>query len=86
MTREEIRTAVLEALATVAPEADPASLRPDRNLRDQLEIDSMDFLNFIIALHHELHVSIPEADYPKFATLEGCVEYLASRLGPPLGP
>lgn len=86
MTREEIRTAVLEALAGIAPEADPASLRPDRSLRDQLEIDSMDFLNFVIALHHDLHVSIPEADYPRLATLEGCVEYLASMLGPPVEP
>ncbi|MBZ5703592.1 MAG: hypothetical protein LAN84_17305, partial [Acidobacteriia bacterium] len=44
--------------------------------RDQLDIDSMDLLNFVIALHQELHVEIPEADYPKLATLQGCVDYL----------
>jgi acyl carrier protein len=49
------------------------------SFRDQLDIDSMDFLNFVIAVHEALHVEIPEADYPKLATLNGCVEYLAAR-------
>jgi acyl carrier protein len=47
-------------------------------LREQLDIDSMDFLNFVIALHKELGVGLPEKDYPKLATLDGCVDYLAS--------
>lgn len=80
MTREEIRQVVDVALQRVAPEADPARLKPHVNLRDQLDLDSMDFLNFVIGLHRALHVEIPEADYPKYVTLEGCVDHLASLL------
>ena len=78
MTNGELRETVLRALGEIAPEADPTTLKPDVSFRDQLDIDSMDFLNFAIALHEELGVEIPEADYPKLATLDGCVEYLAA--------
>jgi acyl carrier protein len=81
MTDDEIRGAVFHALSEVAPEADPAELEPDVPLRDQLDIDSMDFLNFVIALDKELGVAVPETDYPKLATLDGCVAYLAARTG-----
>ena len=75
----EIRETVLRALGGVAPEADPAALRPDVALRDQLDIDSMDFLNFIIAVHEELGVDIPEADYPRLQTLDDLVAYLTEK-------
>ena len=78
MTDGELRETVLRVLGEIAPEADPTTLKPDVSFRDQLDIDSMDFLNFAIALHEELAVEIPEADYPKLATLDGCVEYLAA--------
>ncbi len=78
MKPEETRAVVLRTLGRIAPEADLETLRPNVNLREQLDIDSMDFLNFVIALHKELGVEIPEKDYPKFATLAGCVEYLTS--------
>jgi acyl carrier protein len=78
MTKDEIREKVLRALSQVAPEADLSQLKPNLRIRDQLDIDSMDLLNFVIALHKELNLEIPEADYSKLATLEGCVEYLAS--------
>ena len=78
MTREEIRATVLRVLGEIAPEADLGSLAPDVGLRDQLDLDSMDILNFVVGLHAALGVEIPEADYPKLATLDGCVEYLAS--------
>jgi acyl carrier protein len=81
VTREAIRDAVLRILGRIAPEADLATLRRDVAFRDQLDIDSMDFLNFVIALDKELHVVIPETDYPRIATLDGCVDYLAARLG-----
>ena len=81
MTDDEIREIVLRALGEIAPEADPTTLEPDVSFRDQLDIDSMDFLNFAIALHEEFGVEIPEADYPKLATLDGCVEYLAAATG-----
>ncbi|MBI4012417.1 MAG: acyl carrier protein [Candidatus Rokubacteria bacterium] len=77
MTKDEIRTVVLRSLGEIAPEADPATIKPDVGFRDQLDLDSMDFLNFVIALHQALGVDIPEADYPRLATLDGCVEYLA---------
>ncbi len=76
MTRDEIRATVLRALGEIAPEADLASLAPDVEFREQLDLDSMDFLNFVVGLHAALGVDIPESDYPKLATLDGCVEYL----------
>ncbi len=80
MTKEEVKRAVLRILGTIAPEADLARLDPDVPLRDQLDIDSMDLLNFFVAIDTELHVDIPETDYPKVATLSGCVEHVAARL------
>jgi acyl carrier protein len=67
---------VLRCLGEIAPEADPARVKPDVSFRDQLDLDSMDFLNFVIALHEALGVDVPEVDYPKLATLDGCVGYL----------
>ncbi len=79
LTTDEIRSTVLRILGEIAPEANLTRIKPDVSFRDQLDIDSMDFLNFVIAVHEALHVEIPEADYPKMATLNGCVEYLAAR-------
>ena len=79
MTKDEIRATVLRVLGDIAPEADPASLKPDVDLREQLDLDSMDILNFVVGLHTALGVDVPEADYPKFATLDGGVEYLVAR-------
>jgi acyl carrier protein len=75
MTRDE-RATVLAVLGGIAPDADTARVPDDAVLREALDLDSMDFLNFVIALHERLHVDIPEADYPKLATLAGCVDYL----------
>lgn len=76
MTPDEVRTAVLHVLCRIAPEIDPATIKNNISLRDQLDIDSMDFLNFLIGLHQEFHVDIPEADYPKLTTLDACIKYL----------
>jgi acyl carrier protein len=81
MTREEIREAVLKILGGLAPEVDLAAIRTGADLREELDIDSMDFLNFIIRVHERLGVNIPENHYPRVRSLDGCVEYLASRLG-----
>ena len=78
MTRDEIRATVLRTLGEIAPEADLSTLKADVSFRDQLDVDSMDLLNFVIAVHAALHVEIPEADYPRLATLDGCVDYLTS--------
>ena len=77
MTRDEIRDGILRALAQIAPEADLTRIKPDLRLRDQLDIDSMDLLNFVIAVHKEFNIDIPEADYPQLATLDGFVDYIA---------
>jgi len=78
-SKEEIRQTVLRVLATIAPEIDPASIDPRVDWRDQLDIDSVDLLNFVVGIHHALDVDIPEEDYPKLSSLERCVEYLAAR-------
>ena len=80
MTADEIRTAVLRALSEVAPEADAATLRPDRDLREQLDIDSMDFLNFLIGIHEQTGIDIPETDYGRLQTLDDFVDYLGARV------
>ena len=79
MTPEQLRSAVLEALSGVAPELEPESLDPRVELRSQLDLDSMDFLNFVLGLHKALGVDIPEADYRRLATLDGCVADLAAK-------
>jgi acyl carrier protein len=81
MTRDDIRQAVVDALTGVAPEIDPGQLRPDGAFRQEFDLDSMDFLNFVIALHTSLGVDVPESDYGRIATLGGATEYLANRLG-----
>jgi acyl carrier protein len=77
----EIKNAVLRALSNVAPEVDVGSIDPKTDFRDQIDIDSVDFLNFVIGVHKELGVEIPDADVPKFASLNGCVAYLCSKIG-----
>jgi acyl carrier protein len=74
---DDVRKRVLAALLQVAPEADPAALKPAIPFRDQIDIDSMDLLNFMTELHEEFGVEIPERDYPKLASLDGCVDFFA---------
>ncbi|SEQ47999.1 acyl carrier protein [Thalassovita taeanensis] len=81
MTDADIRKAFLGELTQIAPDIDADSVGPDDHLQDDLEIDSMDFLNLVTALHQRLGVDIPESDYPKIATLALAVEYLKARIG-----
>jgi acyl carrier protein len=82
VTRDQVRAAILRALGDIAPEADLDRLDPRRDLREQLDLDSMDVLNLATALHEALGVDVPEADYAAIATLDGAVDYLAARVGP----
>lgn len=82
MTRAEIELAVTQALTAVAPEIAEASLKAEIPLRDQIDLDSMDFLRFVIELRKQLGVEVREADYPRLASLSAAVDYLAERLGP----
>lgn len=79
MTRDEIKDGVLRALTDVAPEADATTLHFDSNLRDQLDIDSMDSLNFAIGIHEQLGVDVPEADWARLYTLDEVIEYVAAK-------
>ena len=80
MTRHDIETAIVTAITGVAPEVDSASLHSGVNFRDELDLDSMDFLNFVLALHERLGVEIPEVDYPHLYTFDSAVAYLASKV------
>jgi len=80
MTNEDIRAVYLEELANVAPDIEPGTVGPTDHLQDDLELDSMDVLNFVTALHEKLGVDIPEAEYPSIATLDKAVPYLAAKI------
>jgi acyl carrier protein len=80
VTRDDVRAVVLRVLRDVAPEADVEALDPGIELREQVDLDSMDVLSVMVGLHRALDVEIPESDYPKLATLGGCVEYLTARV------
>jgi len=80
MNVDEIRKMVQEELGNIAPEMDIEKLDASADLREALDIDSIDFLNFITAVHQHLGIDVPELDYPKLFTLNGAVSYLASRL------
>ncbi len=80
MNEPEIREALWQELGNIAPEMDLQQLDPRANLREALDIDSMDFLNFVTAIHRRLGVDIPELDYPKLGTLDGAVNYLKVKL------
>jgi acyl carrier protein len=80
MTPEEIRAVVIAALRRVAPEIDAAAIDPDAPFRRAYDVDSMDYLNFIIALHAKLGVTVPEQDYGQVTTVNGAVAYLLARL------
>jgi acyl carrier protein len=80
VTADEIRATVLRLLGEIAPEADLDAIEPDVDFREQLDLDSMDVLNFVIAVDQELGVGIPETDYPRVLTLDGFVSYLSERL------
>lgn len=82
MRGDDVRAVMLRVLGDIAPEADLASIRPDADLREQLDLDSMDVLNFVVGIHEALGVEIPEADYSHFATLDRGAAYLASRRSP----
>lgn len=77
MTEAEVRDLVGEVLADIAPDADLSTVSEEEDLREALDLDSMDFLNFVIALHERSGVEIPEADYPKLFTMKGILAYFA---------
>lgn len=79
MTRAEIQEGIAQALSAVAPELASATLKPDVPLRDQVDLDSMDFLRFVMELHRRFAVEVPETDYQALASLSSAVDYIARR-------
>ena len=78
MSEQQLRTVVIGALTEVAPEIDPAAIDADTSLAEQLDIDSMDFLNVIVVINEQTGIEIPERDYPRLSTLNDAVAYLAA--------
>ncbi|MGZ4986243.1 MAG: acyl carrier protein [Chthoniobacterales bacterium] len=81
MSEEKLKRVIFEGLRKIAPESEPESLAPDANVRKALDIDSYDFLNFLIGLNDTIGVDVPESDYGKLRTLGEMVSYLSARIG-----
>ncbi len=80
MDEKALRTVVLTLLTTIAPELDPATLDGSAPLREQVDLDSMDFLNFLVAIQERLQVEVPESDYGQLRSLDDLIRYLAARV------
>ena len=80
MTREEIITAIRDIITTIAPDEELDGLDTAQPLRDQIELDSMDFLDIVMELRKRYGVQVPEAEYGELATLDGCATYLGPNL------
>ncbi|MDO9199499.1 acyl carrier protein [Rhodoferax sp.] len=78
--RQTLVETVVTLLRAIAPEVEPDTLEPERPLRQQVDLDSMDWLNFLVSLHERFGVNIPEADYAGLVTLDNVVDYLQTRL------
>ncbi len=80
MTRDQIKDVIVEIIQDIDEDADVKSINPDLPLRDQLDLDSMDFLDIVMELRKRYQLQVPEADYPELASLTSCVNYLEPRL------
>ena len=80
MTDNEIQKLVLGIISDIAPDEDLSNVKPDVRLRDQLDLDSMNFLDIVMELRKRHKVEVPEEDYMRLSTLNGCVEYLRPKL------
>lgn len=78
-----IRDEILSVLTTIAPEVEPDDISDDVVLRDQVDLDSMDWLNFLVGIHTRLHVDIPEADYKSLRTLADVIGYVQQHAAAP---
>jgi len=80
MTKEDISQSIIDIINDILPEGDCSGVDPDQRLRDQLDLDSMDFLDIVMELRKQYSVEVPEDDYPQLATLNSCVKYLEPRM------
>ncbi len=80
MTTEEVRNVVLDIIADIAPDEDLGALKDEVSLREQIDLDSMDFLDIVMELRKRHKVEVPAEDYPKLATMASCVSYLTPKM------
>lgn len=76
MTKDDVKQIVLDIIAEIAPDEDLSDIKPDVRLRDQLDLDSMDFLDIVMELRKQHGIEVPEDDYPQLASLDSCADYL----------
>ena len=76
MTREEVRQAVVNILEDIAPDADLSSIKDDVTLREQMDLDSMDFLDIVMELRKRFNIEVPESDYQELVSMDSCIQYL----------
>ncbi len=80
MTRDEVRQAIIDIIADIAPDEDLSKLKDDEKLRDQFDLDSMDFLDIVMELRKRYNLEVPENDYPELVSMSSCIAYLFPRL------
>jgi acyl carrier protein len=80
MTTDEVRQVVLDIISDIAPDEDLAGLKDEVSLREQIDLDSMDFLDIVMELRKRHKVEVPAEDYPKLATMASCVSYLTPKM------
>jgi acyl carrier protein len=80
MNQQRVKDIVLNIISVIAPDAELAGLKSDQPLRDQLDLDSMDFLDIVMELRKRYKIEVPKEDYPQLASLDSCVSYLTPRL------
>ena len=80
MTTDEVKQIVIDIIADVAPDEDVTGINAEESLRDQLDLDSMDFLDIVMELRKRHKVEVPSEDYPQLATLASCVSYLTPKM------
>ena len=76
MTREEVRRAVVNILEDIAPDADLSSIKDDVTQREQMDLDSMDFLDIVMELRKRFNIEVPESDYQELVSMDSCIQYL----------
>ena len=79
MTKEDCKKLVIDIISDIAPDEDLSNIKPEVRLRDQLQLDSMDFLDIVMELRKRHGIEVPEADYMQLASLESCAEYLTPK-------
>ena len=80
MTQEEVKDVVINIINDIAPDEDTSDIDPGISLREQLDLDSMDFLDIVMELRKRHKVEVPQEDYPQLATLDSCVSYLTPKM------